>query len=99
MALFEKLVGTALPKIKIHTFSGSLHLWAKGLITRVQLVARHGLNAGDDADLDFLKNKYDASANKTDFIATIEMLLIQGEDQGGYGLDDKATFVAAVNQL
>ena len=99
MALFEKLVGTEDPKLPIHTFAGSLHLWAKGLVTRADIVASYELDAGDDADLDFLKSKYDASANKTDFIATIEMLLIHGEDGGRFGLDNKATFVAAVNQL
>lgn len=99
MALFEKLVGTAEPKLPIHTFAGSLHLWAKGIISRANIVASYDLNADDDGDLDFLKNKYDAAVNKTDFIATIEMLLIHGEDGGRFGLDDKATFVAAVNQL
>ena len=99
MALFEKLVGTAKPKLPIHSFAGSLHLWAKGLVARADIVASFGLDAGDDADLDFLKNKYDGAANKTDFIATIEMLLICGEDEGRFGLDNKATFVAAVNQL
>jgi len=105
MALFEKLVGTEQPKLSVHTFVGSLHLWAHGLITRAQLVASYGLDAADDADLDFLKNKHDAItgaglvANKTEFIAMVEMLLFQGEDGGRFGLNDKATFVAVINQL
>lgn len=113
MALFEKLVGTEEPKLPIHTFAGSLHLWAKGVISRADIVASYGLNGDDEADLDFLKGRYDAiptvtptggrgaskAADKTDFIATIEMLLIHGEDGGRFGLDDRAAFVAAVNQL
>ena len=62
-------------------------------------MASYDLDASDEADLDFLKSKYDAAADQVNFIATLEMLLIHGEDGGRFGLGNRTTFVAAINQL
>lgn len=98
MALFESLVGIEAPKIGVHGFVAALREWQDGALTRADIVAEYGLDAGDDADLDFLKNTLAASAYQPKFVAVLEQVLVLGEEKR-FGYEVKTTAVARINSV
>lgn len=100
MSLYDDLVlggPDGESKMSVHGFCAALRFWEDGGTDRATLEFEFGI-AELDADLDFLKSKYTASADKPAFIAKVEQLLILGETHK-FGLDTKATFQTAVNAI
>ena len=85
-------------KLSVHQFQASLHLWQLGIITRADLISSHDITAAEESDLDFLKTKYVAALNPVEYMKGIDSVLMCAE-QGRFGMDVQATFVAAVNSL
>ena len=98
MALHARLVGSGDNGIAIHAFSAALREWQVGALSRAQIVATFDLTSGDESDLDFIKGKFQASADKEAFGQSVETVLILGEARL-FGYDDEATFVARVTVL
>ena len=96
MSLYDDLVAGDNKK-SVHGFCAGLRLWQDGGTDRAGLEAAYDI-APLDPGLDFLKAKYDASVHKTTFIADVEGLLILAEERK-FGLDDEATFIAAVSAI
>lgn len=102
MALFDRLIGSPdedAAKIGLGGFTAGLNLWALGLVTRAEIIAEYGIDQADEAELDWLKTKYAAAANKDKFLSGVFYLLVAAEDGGKFGLDDLAIFQARVTSL
>ena len=99
MALLDRISGAeGVDKISVHQFQSSIHLWELGLLTRANVINSFSIETGDEADLDFLKTKYDEALNKHDFIKGLDSVMMCAE-QGRYGLNVQATFISAVDAL
>ncbi|MFQ5774184.1 MAG: hypothetical protein ACE5GS_06690 [Kiloniellaceae bacterium] len=101
--LFDRLVGNlssaeADRKIPVHAFTAALQEWQDGAIARADVVAGFGLVAADDADLDWMKARFAASADKAHFVSVLEQALILAESRL-FGYNVKATFAARINGL
>lgn len=96
MSLYDDLIGGE-NKVSVHGFCAGLRHWKDGLISRSDLEAAYGIEAGD-TDLNWLMGQYDVSSDKTAFIGKVEQCLISAEE-GKFGLDTKATFVSAINAI
>ena len=79
MALLEKLKGTNDIKLPVHQFYSALIEWSEGATTRADIVSYFSLDASDETDLDWLKGKFDASANKREFADRIHGIFMLAE--------------------
>jgi hypothetical protein len=57
MGLYERLIGTAGPKIHVHTFMAALGEIERGKMSRAQIIAGFGLSASEETELDTLTAK------------------------------------------
>lgn len=96
MSLYDDLIGGD-NKTSVHGFCAGLRHWQDGLISRAELEQAYSIDASDP-DLAFLKAEYQGSATPDAFIGKVEQLLISAEE-GKFGLNIKATFVAAINAI
>jgi hypothetical protein len=72
--LYDRL--TAIPesgivKIPVHTFFTALNEWARGAVTRTQVVNAFNLDAGQQTQIDTLSSNYTAKPNaaaKVDYL-------------------------------
>jgi len=105
MSLFERLVGIENsngenPKIGIHAFMGALWDWQDtDPYSRADIITDFNVRPEDEADLDFIKSKYQASADKPRFFRKVKNVLYAGEDDGQRNMNDRATFVAYINSI
>lgn len=70
MALFDRLKGTAEPKIAVHDFGSAVHLWLVGDINNARMIAEFSLSAGEQTELLAIRTKYNtfSNANKPAFL-------------------------------
>lgn len=110
MSLFGKIVGTDPIKVPIHGIMGALNEWADGAKTRQNVIDFLELDTADEADLDYLKSKYVAASDKTNFMSVLLRLLTLAEIENRLrndpnytgtllGYDIKANFVARINAI
>ena len=100
MSLFTRLTKPAEDekKIPVHQFIDALREWDDGAVTRAALIAAFGISVDEETDIDWLKSRYVASANKEKFTQVVEGILRLGE-RGLLGYDVAATFTARVNGI
>ena len=98
MALLEKLQGIAEPKIPVHQFYSALIEWESLETNRATIVSFFGLDADDEADLDWLKGKFDASTNKREFAERIHGIFLLSES-GYVGYITQPEIVAIINGI
>lgn len=84
MALIERLAGLqGENKLAAHQFYAALLEFAEGAATRAQLVSFFGMDATDEADLDYLVARYQAQPNdlaKVKFLLRVEGVFLLAED-------------------
>lgn len=95
MALLDRLSGASGGKLPVHQFWGALVEWIEGEITRADVIAAFDLTADDEVELDWLKGKIDASANKPNFMHHIHSLFMLAEGNL-FGYEVKATMQARI---
>jgi hypothetical protein len=112
MSLFDKLMNTSEQDIKvpIHGIMAALQEWSEGAITRQQVIDFFELEVTDEADLDWMKSKYDAATDKIHLLMVMHRILLLGEIESGLrnsvsyagtflDYDQKASFVARINAI
>lgn len=110
MALFDKLMGNGEVKMPIHAMLAALQEWAEGEITRQNVIDFLQLETSDEADLDWMKARYDAATDKEHLLIVMHRTLLLGEVERHWrnsttytgthiDYDVKATFIARMNAL
>lgn len=98
MALLEKLQGSTSPKIAVHQFASALIEWSSGETSRAIIISYFQLDAADETDLDWLKGKFDASANKREFMDRIHGIFMLAE--AGYpNYQTQSEIVSIINGI
>lgn len=100
MSLLDKLTGAGQVKVPVHQFWASLYEMAAGEKTKADIMAAFNLQPGtdDETELDFLINKYNASADKPKFVESIHVLFMLAEYRL-FGYHDKTTITDRINRL
>lgn len=109
MSLINRIAGIPEPgqspenvkRIPVDFFWAYLYEIAQGQRTQQQLIARFGINAEDQADLNWLIGKYNAQPNataKAKFIELMRVIFFLAE-AGEPGYTDSANIVARINAI
>lgn len=99
MSLIDRLSGVdGANEIATHQFYSALVEWDAGEMTRATIVSHFVLSVDDETDLDWLKGKLDASANKKIFLDRIHNIFLLAE-AGFPGYQSEAELVAIINGM
>jgi len=80
MALIQRLIGSQEPKIPVHQFWAGLFELHLGKITETQFKEAFEIASTEDLnDWTWLRNRYIASTNKTDFILQLHSIFMLAE--------------------
>jgi len=96
--LLNRLSGEVAPKLPVHQFWAALSEWTFGEVSRQDVIDAFGIQANEEADLDWLFTKYTASSDKPAFLHLIHSLFILAE-VGYFGYNVKATMTARINAI
>ena len=105
MALLDRLIdgqnATGEPHLCPHDVIGMLKEWARGALTRADVVSMLEVSPADESDLDWLRAQYDAKANasaKQLFLSDLWSILLLAEN--GYpGYSTQAEVVSQIQSL
>jgi len=98
MALIDRLTGAAEPKIPVHQFWAGMVELSHGEITVAQFKTYFNLTGDDATDFNWLVAKYQASANKAEFVELMHAIFMLSEmDTPGYTSESDIT--ARINRI
>lgn len=104
MALVDRLAGINQDpeggnKLSVNAFHAMLYELAAGQVTKAQIVAYFALDAGEEAELDWIIGRYNAQPNaaaKEKFVELMRVLFILAESQVP-GYSTNADLVARID--
>lgn len=104
MALFEKIVppGVTDIQIPILPLMAAFRAWADGNTNRAGVIAAFNMDASDEAQLDWLKGKYDTAVDKDKWLQIVSDLLSLGQFHHRWPIgtyNELATFQTEVNNI
>ena len=79
MALLDRLIGSEQPKIGVHQFQAALAEWEDGALTRAEVIAAFAIGQAEESELDWLKARYVAAADKERFKKVLDNVLLLAE--------------------
>ena len=97
MSLLDRLSGVdAVNKLPVHSFHGSLVLFANGSLTQAELKTEWGVTGGADlTEFNAMITSYNAATDKNKWLETIHAIFTNAE-QGRFDMRTKATANAAM---
>lgn len=105
MALIDRLAGIGDPetaqKLAVNTFHSLLYELSAGQVTKGQIVSYFDLDAGEEAELDYLIGRYNAqpdSAAKGRFVELMRVIFILAEAQVP-GYSENSQIVARIEAI
>ena len=101
MALLDKLIGQPGDvgvKLPAHQFYAALIEWASGETDEATITSFFNLDASDVTDLNWLKGKFDASANKREFAERLHGIIMLAEI-GFPGYQTQTDLTAIINRI
>jgi len=95
MALYTRLIGTELPKIRIHSFTSAMDEWARGFLTAQEVIGFFDLDASEQTQAQSLVSIYNQATDKVRFMRVFKDCLYLAEQELAY--TTQAEFVQRLN--